>query len=246
MTKNGLNTLLIEDSAQDLELIHNAASELGLTVRTINIKDDLSTYMNLISFSLILINLSKGNDEVIALTKLIRKISDVPIIVILERDLAIDENQAIEAGANDYIFRPINTQILSLRINQHVSQFQGVRLIKEPVLKYRELILDSDLYEFWVNDQITPLTRTEFEIMRYFLAGPEQIFTRRQIISSVDLTDRGGVDHLLDTHLSRIRGKIRKAGGSDYLFAVRGVGIRLAHPVMSGSAFIQREAVAIQ
>jgi DNA-binding response OmpR family regulator len=246
MTKNGLNTLLIEDSAQDLELIHSAASELGLTVRTINIKDDLLTYMNLISFSLVLINLSKGNDEVIALTKLIRKVSDVPIIVILERDLAIDENLAIEAGANDYILRPINTQILNLRIDQHVSRFQGVRLIKEPVLRYRELILDSDLYEFWVDTQLTPLTRTEFEIMKYFLTSPEQIFTRRQIISSVDLTDRGGVDHLLDTHLSRIRGKIRKAGGSDYLFAVRGVGIRLAHPAMAGSAFIQREAVAIQ
>ena len=93
---------------------------------------------------------------------------------------------------------------------------------------------------------LTPLTRTEFELMKYFLSGPEQVLTRRQIILQADLTDHGGVDHLLDTHLSRIRGKIRKAGGSDYLFAVRGVGIRLAHPVIASSAFIQRKAVAIQ
>lgn len=93
---------------------------------------------------------------------------------------------------------------------------------------------------------LTPLTRTEFEPMKYFLSVPEQVLTRRQIILQVDLTDHGGVDHLLDTHLSRIRGKIRKAGGSDYLFVVRGVGIRLAHSVIASSAFIQRKAVVIQ
>ena len=71
------------------------------------------------------------------------------------------------------------------------------------------------------------LTRTEYDFMHILIANPKRVFTREQISDAIGTSHEYSSDHLLDTHASRIRMKIKEVTEIKVLHAVRGVGYRL-------------------
>lgn len=94
------------------------------------------------------------------------------------------------------------------------------------------LLVDGDLEidlvarEVRVAGELTPLTRTEFDLLVTLANQPRRVFTCEQLLASVWEVPFDG-SHVLDAHMSRLRGKIGGAGGGRVAFAVRGVGFRL-------------------
>ena len=79
-------------------------------------------------------------------------------------------------------------------------------------------------------DAVVPLPRIEFDFIELLMQQPKRVFTREQVLSAIGGSSEFSSDHLLDTHASRMRMKIKSAGGPKVISAVRTVGYRLLYP----------------
>ena len=92
------------------------------------------------------------------------------------------------------------------------------------VLKYKNITLDTENYEVFVDNKKIPLTYREYEILKLFLENQGKVFTRDNILNSIWSYDYYGDDKIVNTHIKNIRKKL----GYDYIETIRGVGYRIA------------------
>jgi DNA-binding response OmpR family regulator len=151
--------------------------------------------------------------------------------MLTSRDEIIDEVMALNAGADDYAVMPISPHILTARVAHQLKRSQRpVTAPRENQLRQGPLMMDLDQYRFFVHDIEVVLTKSEFQIMRLLLENPSLVLSRQQFLTALDILPGVGSDHIVDTHASRLRAKIRRHGVENALTSVRGVGFRLAGP----------------
>jgi DNA-binding response OmpR family regulator len=92
------------------------------------------------------------------------------------------------------------------------------------------LKLQIPVCEFRVGNKVVPLTKTEFLLTQAFMAEPERVISRPELLNVIRVKDGIGSSHLIDTHLSRLRLKIKSNGGGEYIYSIRGLGVRFLAP----------------
>ena len=222
------NVLLLEDDHIESKKIQDSLGEFGLIVTASRSFDEVVKNFDHSDYSLVLIDTLDEPAKALDMTRWIRQKSTVPIIMFVDRMKHMNESMCLKAGADDYVSKPINHQVLTLRVNQQLGRVNGKNLFESQLLSHGELTLDLETCDFWVGQTLVPLTKTEFYLMRYFLSKPERVFTRPQLLAAMNIRDGIGSDHLIDTHLSRLRVKIRNNNGQNYFYAVRGLGVKLS------------------
>ena len=179
---------------------------------------------------LIILDLSIGQPDGMDVCRSIRKNSMVPIIILTSHDGEVDEAMCLALGADDFIVKPVGPRILALRVATQMRHKKAIAGTKSKLLKANGLILDLGARELTVEGHRLPLTRIEFDFMELLMREPKRVYTREQIIEAIGGSVDFSSDKLIDTHASRIRVKVRDAGGPNVLIAVRGVGFRLMSP----------------
>lgn len=177
--------------------------------------------------SIVILDLSIGQPDGFEVCREIRKFSTVPIIMLTSHDEEMDEAMCLAAGADDYITKPVSARILALRTTTQMRHRAAQLQIQGPVLKAGPLALDTDTRELLVGNSKIELTRTEYDFIHLLISNPKRVFTREQISEAIGTSIEFSSDHLLDTHASRIRKKIKEVSEIKALHAVRGVGYRL-------------------
>ena len=177
--------------------------------------------------AVVILDLAIGQPDGFEVCREIRKESGVSIVMLTNRAEEVDEAMCLAAGADDYITKPVSPRILALRITAQLRR-RGVQSgPTQTTLTAQNLVLDVESREFQVAGKPIPLTRTEFDFLRLLMTQPRRVFTREQVLDVIGSSPEFSSDHLLDTHASRLRIKIREAGGNNAIGAVRGVGYRL-------------------
>ena len=176
---------------------------------------------------LVLLDLAMGQPDGFEVCREIRKLSAVPIIMLTNRSEELDEAMCLAAGADDYITKPVSSRILGLRVGTQLRHRSMQKSEHKSILPAGILRLNLDTRELMVGDNSLTLTRTEFDLVRLLIEQPRRVFTREQVIEAIGGSVDFSSDHLLDTHASRIRIKVKSAGGPKVIEAVRGVGYRL-------------------
>jgi DNA-binding response OmpR family regulator len=148
--------------------------------------------------------------------------------MLTKRDEVVDEEMVLSAGADDYITKPIVPRILTSRITQQVKRGQTQRAPRANVLTWENLEMDLSQHSFTVNKKEVMLTNSEYQFLQLLMANPKRIFTRQQIMESIDAFRQESSAHAVDSHASRLRKKIKDSGGPDVIKVVRSVGFRLA------------------
>lgn len=153
--------------------------------------------------------------------------------------LGTDEHEdtviaAYESGATDVIITPIAPRILVAKLRNHIkAAAHPVHSTNtENVLMVDGMLLDLESRTAWLNGRELPLTRIEFDLLSLLMSKPEKVFSRAEIINDVWHDQWFGDDHVLETHVSRLRKKIRNLDGPELLTSLRGVGYRF-HPSVS-------------
>ena len=176
---------------------------------------------------LVILDIGIGQPDGLEVCRRIRKVSDVPIVMLTLQEDEIVEAMCLAAGANDYITKPVSKTILGLRVkNQLRWKNQDVPELAT-ILMAENLILNTLSRELKVDGIVVATTRTEFDFLRVLMQEPNRVFTREQVCNAIGISAEFTSDHLLDTHASRLRLKIISAGGPRALSAVRAVGFRL-------------------
>ena len=177
--------------------------------------------------TLVVLDLAMGQPDGFEVCREIRKVSAVPIIMLTNRSEELDEAMCLAAGADDYITKPVSSRILGLRVGTQLRHRSMQKVELKSILIAGVLTLNLETRELLVGKSQISLTRTEFDFVRLLIEQPKRVFTREQVIEAIGGSVDFSSDHLLDTHASRIRIKIKAAGGPKVIEAVRGVGYRL-------------------
>ena len=177
--------------------------------------------------SVIILDLSIGQPDGFEVCREIRKSSTVPIIMLTSHDEEMDEAMCLAAGADDYITKPVSARILALRTTTQLRHRAARNKVQGAVITAGPLSLNTDTRELTVDKKRIELTRTEYDFLHLLIGNPKRVFTREQIAEAIGTSVEYSSDHLLDTHASRIRMKIKESSDIKVLHAVRGVGYRL-------------------
>ncbi|MBT2213765.1 MULTISPECIES: response regulator transcription factor [Actinomadura] len=160
--------------------------------------------------------------------KMLRGVSDVPVIIATARDDEPEVVRLLNAGADDYLIKPFSAEHLSARLAAVLRR--SARSGPSAELTVGGLHIDLDRREALLDGTPLELTRREFDLLSYLAARPGRVVARRELLAEV-WRQAYGDDQTIDVHLSWLRRKLGEtAAAPRYLHTVRGVGVRLAEP----------------
>ena len=154
-----------------------------------------------------------------------RKQSEIPIIIVTSRDSELDELMSMNLGADDFITKPYNTQILAARIAALLHR--TYQLAEDKPLIFRDISLDTSKYCVSRLGKSTELTRNEFRILRLLMEKSGKIVSRDEIMNALWQSNEFIDDNTLTVNIGRLRQKLRELGAEDYLKTKRGQGYLL-------------------
>ena len=210
--------LIIEDEKNLASVLYDTLCDEFSVVKAFDGEEGLKKFYDVSPDIVLLdINLSKiiGWD----ICSEIRKISEIPIIIMTARDSDIDEYKGLKLGADDYITKPFNLKILTLKIKK-LLKMEG-----NNSYRFENLLFDCKKGELNINGEAIELTRREIQFLEFMFKNKGLIFSREKLLNEVWGFDFEGDDRVVDTLVRRIR---KKLGDYSYLLkTVRGMGYQL-------------------
>lgn len=152
----------------------------------------------------------------------LRRHSQIPVIIVTSRDSEADELMSMNLGADDFITKPYNTQILLARIAAVMKR--AYPSAPPQVLSHRGLQLDLSRGEASCGEKTVELTKNEMKILHTLLSSRGRILTRGELMNALWQTDEFVDDNTLTVNVNRLRKKLESLGLNDYLVTKRGQG----------------------
>ena len=171
--------------------------------------------------TLILLDINLPYYDGYYICKEIRKKSNVPIIIVTSRDSEIDELMSMNLGADDFITKPYNTQILLARITSIIRRTYNKDI---ELFEYRNLKYNLSQSEAEFNGKKIELTKNESKILYVFMKNKEKIVSRDKIMKELWQSDEFVDDNTLTVNINRLRKKLEEIGAINYLQTKRGQG----------------------
>lgn len=162
----------------------------------------------------------------LGLCRLVRETSAVPILMLTALDAVPDRVAGLQAGADDYLVKPFAFDELVARLEALLRRVQS-RPGVDQVLSYRDLTLDRTAWAASRGGRPLSLTATEFRLLEYLVAHPEQVVTREDILSAVWEESCAVESNVVDVHVANLRQKLEAGGESRLIQTVRGAGYML-------------------
>lgn len=152
----------------------------------------------------------------------IRKTSDVPIIVVTSRDNEMDELMSMNLGADDFVTKPYNTQILLARIESILRRVNGAN--QRDTIVYNELKLNLSNGSVMYNGRTAELTKNELKILSCLVKNKGKIVSRDDLMDFMWNADVFVDDNNLSVNVTRLRKKLEGVGMKDNIETRRGLG----------------------
>ena len=152
----------------------------------------------------------------------IRKKSNIPIIVVTSRNSEVDELMSMNLGADDFVTKPYNTQILLARISSLLRRtYQNMDL---EIFEFKGLKYSMSTSEMEFDNNKVELTKNESRILYTLIKNKEKIVSRNELMKSLWQNDEFVDDNTLTVNINRLRKKLEEVGAVGYLQTKRGQG----------------------
>ncbi|MFQ7523644.1 MAG: response regulator transcription factor [Terrisporobacter sp.] len=153
----------------------------------------------------------------------IRKKSEVPIIIVTSRDSDMDELMSMNLGADDFVTKPYNTQILLARIAALLKRSNN-KTTSNNILNYKNLQLNLSNAKITCENKEAELTKNEVKILSYLMNHQGQIVSRDLLMEYLWSTDYFVDDSTLTVNITRLRKKLEEIGIENVIETRRGLG----------------------
>ena len=161
--------------------------------------------------------------------RMIRAVSEVPVIVATARDDQDEIVKIFDAGADDYVIKPYSTDHLEARIRALLRR--AASPAESSDITIGELQIDTDAHEATLAGNKLELSAKEFELLAYLAERPGKMVGKRELLAAVWRQPYGGADKTVDVHLSWLRKKLGETAAEPrYIHTRRGVGVKLVEP----------------
>jgi len=221
--------LVVDDEADILEIISMALKREGYEVITSQSAEQSLDLVRVQMPSLIILdNMLPGMSgfdfcRQVRSSKIARHI---PIIMLSAKAQESDRLGGLELGADDYITKPFSTKEVMLRVRAVLRRSQTQDSLKDQILVYNDLILDTNRHICTLEDKTINLTPTEFKLLSLLLARRGRVQSRERLLNDVWDYESSIETRTVDTHVRRLREKLGKYGS--IVETVRGTGYRIA------------------
>lgn len=207
--------LIIEDERDLINILSDSFLEEFEIVKAFDGEDGIEKFYSE-NPDLILLDINLPKIIGWEVCKEIRKVSNIPIIIMTARDSDIDEYNGLSIGADDYITKPFNLKILDLKVKKLL------KIDNNSIYKFQNLSFDAKKGELIIDNKAIELTRREIQFFEFMIKNKGIIFSREQLLNEVWGFYFEGDDRVVDTLVRRVRKKLE-----DYSFilkTVRGMG----------------------
>lgn len=213
--------LVIEDEPDIQEMLCAYLRDAGYSVSAASDGIQAMDCFHRESWDLILLDLMLPKIDGYGVCELIRRESDVPVIMVTALDTEENQIHGFDLQIDDYVTKPFSMPILLRKIaavlRRTGSDAESRQLI------YRDIVMDLDAYRVTVDGALLDLTTREFELLKELLQNQGRVLTRSVLLGQLWNYDFIGDERIVDSHIKNLRKKLNR----DYIETVRGVGYRV-------------------
>ena len=218
--------LTVEDDERIRTAVSLALQEEGWEVEeTSNGEDALAAFSRRPS-DVVLIDIMLPGIDGFEVCRKIRRIGDVPIVMVTARSDSHDVVAGLEAGADDYLRKPFDPKELSARVRALLRRSKTIGAPSNFSFDQLEIIADEGMVR--ISGQEVHLTRTEFKLLIELATNSGKVLSREDLLERVWGYDYFGDSRLVDVHVRRLRTKVEiDPANPKYVVTVRGMGYKL-------------------
>lgn len=202
--------LIADDNRQISSFLTEYAKQEGYTVSRAYDGEETLTLFRAGKFDVVLLDVMMPKKDGFEVCREIRKVSNVPILMITARGEDFERIMGLDIGADDYIVKPFSPGEVMARVRavlrrlEHSSDFSG----KEQIIQCGDLTVDLDHFLVTVGEVPVTLTKKETELLWTLAAAPERVFTRDSLLDLLWGSDYYGDNRTVDSHIKRLRQKL--------------------------------------
>jgi two-component system alkaline phosphatase synthesis response regulator PhoP len=223
MSNKNQKILLVDDDPDILEFLSYNLEKEGYDVSTANNGNEAIEKAKEVTPDLIILDVMMPELDGIETCTEMRKIDNLKntiITFLTARNEDYSQVVGLEAGADDYIVKPIKPKVLNSRVKALLRRNRET----EPAnrIEVGNLIIDKDRYVVIQNGDEFNMPKKEFELLAFLISKPGKVFTREEILNVIWGDDVIVGDRTIDVHIRKLREKI----GSSYIKTVKGIGYK--------------------
>ena len=224
------SVFLIEDDQAIRQTLVRSLSEQGHAVRAVSTAADALRDVVTWEPEVVVLDLGLPDMDGRDVIRMLRAVSQVPVIVATARDDPEEIVRLLDAGADDYVVKPYTAAEMAARIRAMLRRSRPESSRPGP-LRIGGLEIDPVRREASVDGRPLDLTRLEFDLLAYLAGREGEVVSRRQLLAEVWKQPYGGGDKTIDVHVAWLRRKLGESATEPrYLHTVRGVGVKLVDP----------------
>ena len=225
MKKSDIKILCVDDEPDILEILKYNLSNEGYSVSTAaDGKSAIEMAYN-ISPNLIIMDVMMPNMDGIEACEKLRsddKFNDTIIMFLTARGEDYSHVAAYDAGADDYVTKPVKPKVLVSKVKGLLRRLQKVIAKDINEIVFDDIKIDREKYKVYISDKVLNLPRKEFELLYLLASKPDKVYKREKIMESVWGSEVVVGDRTIDVHIRKLREKV----GDKYFKTVKGVGYK--------------------
>ena len=219
---NDLKILVVDDESRMRKLVKDFLNRAGYQVLEAGDGEEaVDVFFSTKGIHLLVLDVMMPRMDGWEVVREIRKVSEVPIIMLTAKDQENDELQGFDLGVDEYISKPFSPKILVARIE---AILRRTRQQDGEVLKAGGIVLDEAAHMVTIDDKSIDLSFKEFELLSYFMKNEGRALTRENILNQVWNYDYFGDARTIDTHVKKLRNKMGSKGA--YIRTIWGMGYK--------------------
>lgn len=223
-----MRMLLVEDDVPLAEALAEALIDQRYVVDVVNDGEAAWQQVKALAYDLILLDMMLPKLDGVGLCQRLRSHGyGIPILMLTARDTTTDKVAGLDAGADDYVVKPIDLQELFARIRALLRRGNSP---SSPILEWGSLHLDPSTYEVTYEEQPLHLTPKEYNLLELLLRNGRRVLSRSVIIEHLWSLEDPPEEDTVKAHIKSLRQKLKAVGApNDLIETVHSVGYRLKH-----------------
>ncbi len=217
---------VVDDDANIAELIQLYFEKEGFRVTTFDNGSGVQEAIKKVAPDLVVLDIMMPIMDGYEVLKEIRKISNIPVIMLTAKGETFDKVLGLELGADDYMVKPFEPKELLARVKAVLRRI-GAEDVHENVTVLPNLTIDMDEFIINYHGRQIQLPPKELELLNYLVTHPNRVFTREQLLDKIWGFDYYGDTRTVDVHIKRLREKFTEQD-SWQIKTVWGVGYKFS------------------
>lgn len=219
-----MKILVVDDDAHILQLLSIHLRKEGYTVLLAEHAEAALKLLKEESINLAVVDVMMPGMNGFELAQILTSDYEIPVILLTAKGQLEDKEQGFNSGADDYLVKPFEPKELLFRI---AAILRRIKHTVEEKIEFANIFIDKQSYEVIINGKTTIMPLKEFELLAMLASRANKTVSRSTLIDEAWGENTEDYELTLNTHMNRLRDRLRKHGATAEVTTIRGVGYRL-------------------